>query len=308
MLENLIGQTVIGYACVNDSKITQKNREQKIRETKAYEKLSLLRNQFLAPENIIIEVFNGSRRDRKLLPEVIDTLRQNIALSDCPKGCIIIPTLGDIGRNREEVAENYRLISDERIGIFVLDNEPLSSCGVDYDFEHFYRNPADILTLLNDSTSTITINDNRGKRREHSVDSNFIRLYWYYENFFISEPLTLTNKLIGHFTKKVFIRLCDEYERSKQYEDDEAEQASIKENCLMEKPKRHGLVPDRFPELLAAVDNGIPLTESCSNLGIPTLTEISFERYKLKYALGKSGLGKASFKYKNQAVIDEITP
>lgn len=51
-----------------------------------------------------------------------------------------------------------------------MDNEPLSSCGVDYDFEHFYRNPSDVLALLDDSTVNITINDNRGKRREHIVD------------------------------------------------------------------------------------------------------------------------------------------
>lgn len=308
MLENLIGQTIIGYACVNDSKITQKNKEQKIQETKAYEKLSLLRGQFIAPENIVIEVFNGSRRNRVLLPAVVDALRQNVAYSDCPKGCIIIPTIGDIGRNREEVAENYRMISDERIGIFVLDNEQLSSCGVDYDFEHFYRNPSDVLALLDDPTENITINDNRGKRREHAVDENFIKLYWYYENYFIPETLTLTNKLIGHFTKKVFIRLCDDYEHSERYARDEAEQAAIEENCLIEKPKRHGLVPEKFPEMLAAVNDGVSVADACSQTGIPSMTDISFERYRLKYALGKSGLGKASFKYKRQAVIEEITP
>ena len=119
--------------------------------------------------------------------------------------------------------------------------------------------------------------------------------------------MTLTNKLIGHFTKKVFIRLCDEYEHSERYARDEAEQAAIEWNFLIEKPKRHGLVPEHFPEMIAAVNDGASVVEACNQIGIPPMTDISFERYGLKYTLGKSGLGKASFKYKNQSVIDEIT-
>lgn len=307
-LDRLKGETIIGYACVNDSKITHKNKDEKIPNTKAYQKLKLLREQFIAPDNIIIEVFNGSRRDRVLLPEIIRILRQNIALSDEPKGCIIIPTIGDIGRTREEVAENYEEISRERIGIFVLDNETLSSCGTDYDFTHFVKNRFDIVSMLRDPSIGITINDNRGRRQAHNVDENFIQLYWYYENYFIPEKLTFTNTLIGHFTKKVFMRLCEEYEASVRYASDEAEQISITGNSLIEKPKRHGLVPANFNLLVDAINNGEKIEEACQRFSIPSMTPATYERYLLKYTLGKSGLSKASFRYKNQDIIDKITP
>lgn len=62
-----------------------------------------------------------------------------------------------------------------------------------------------------------------------------------------------------------------------------------------------------FPEIIAAVNDGSSVAEACECVSIPIMTEISFERYKLKHTLGKSGLGKASFKYKNQAVISEIS-
>ena len=66
---------------------------------------------------------------------------------------------------------------------------------------------------------------------------------------------------------------------------------AIEENNLIEKPKHQGLISERFAEMIPALNDGASVAEDCNQIGIPPMTDISFERYVLKYSLGKAALG-----------------
>ena len=64
MIEKLLNERIIGYACVVTTTIRRKDKssfEKSLKETKAYE----LANQMMHPNNILIDVITGSNRKRK---------------------------------------------------------------------------------------------------------------------------------------------------------------------------------------------------------------------------------------------------
>lgn len=296
MIERLIDELMIGYGCVSIATIRKRSPEfeQSLRETKTYE----LINRMFNPENIVIDVITGTYRKRKQLLEIIDTFEHNTSFRSNPIGCIVMPSITDLGTSVDEIKENYSLLCQKDIAVLILDNEQLSTA--DYGGT-FCKHPTEVLAALDNITSVPT---RQGRKKKPLVITDeFKTLYWYFENYFVPEDIVYykRNNLIGKITKVAFNQLCDQYEQSPEYASDEAEQDSLYQ--ISQKPKRHGKTPAEIREWCSAPDDG-KIAAICDQLGI-TLT--TFNRYVLK-GTGRKAMGKATFAYKRQDIVDAITP
>ena len=301
MIERLKNERIIGYGCIVTTSIRQKNKEElekRLKETKVYNLISHMMN----PDNIVIDVITGSYRKRKQLLEIIDTFEHNLPPSRNPIGCIVIPSISDLGTTIPEIQENYSMLCDKDVGVLVLDSEEHST--VDYSWQ-YCKNPMDVIGSIEKmSVSGIPTRQGR-KTKDLIVTDEFKQLYWYYENYFVPENIVYyqTNTLVGKITKVAFNRLCDKYERSAEYKIDELEQEQLYQ--ISKKPKRHGKAPAEIAELHPCTDIDQCVIEAiCAQLSISPIT---FQRYILK-GVGRKSMAKAAFTYKRQDIIDALTP
>ena len=266
MIEKLLNERIIGYACVVTTTIRRKDKssfEKSLKETKAYE----LANQMMHPNNILIDVINGSYRKRK----------EFLAF------------------------HSYLRMQQKDIGILFLDNSDLST--VDYNWQ-YCKTLSDTTPFL-DALKDADIPSRQGRKKKPLVVTDtFKELYWLYENYFISEKIVYKNKLIGKITKVAFNQLCDLYESLPEYASDEYEQEQL--HKILQKPKRHGAVPAFFPDIISMRENGVSLKDACERLKFAPISEITFERLKIKAEHGRSATGKATFQYHDASLEESI--
>lgn len=302
MIEKLLNEPIIGYACVVTTTIRRKDKssfEKSLKETKAYE----LANRMMHPDNILIDVITGSYRKRKELLEIIDTFENNTVSRKNPIGCIVMPSIFDLGTNVTEFKHNYLMLCQKDIGILFLDNNDLST--VDYNWQ-YCKTLADTTSFL-DALKDSDIPSRQGRKKKPlEITDAFKKLYWLYENYFISEKVVYKNKLIGKITKVAFNQLCDLYESLPEYESDEQEQEQL--HRILQKPKRHGAVPTIFPDIISMKEKGLSLQDTCERLNCKPMSEITFERLKIKAEYGRSATGKATFQYHNASLEESILP
>lgn len=306
--KNLPDSNTFGYGCINNTRIRVNEIEDRSKNTKSYKELvKSFKNNFFPENLIVIDILNGNHSERINLNLIIQNLSTKFALSYKPKGYIIIPTLSELGTTVREVKKNYQNILDNRIAVLILDNEELSCC--DYGFDDFTKTKEEMNYLLSTITSKDIINK-QGRDKTHILDDNFKQLYWYYENYFITEDIVLTNNLIGHFTKKVFYRLCSEYEASNEYAHDEIQEINKSKGLLLDKPKRYGMTKNlkkKFPELISLIDSGKSIEESCKLLEIQIMTEYTFKRFLLRFNTGKKGISQSSKLYYDEDISSKIS-
>lgn len=302
MIEKLLNERIIGYACVVTTTIRRKDKssfEKSLKETKAYE----LANQMMHPNNILIDVITGSYRKRKELLEIVDTFENNTISRKNPIGCIVMPSVFDLGTNAKEFKRNYLMLCQKDIGILFLDNSDLST--VDYNWQ-YCKTLSDTTPFL-DALKDADIPSRQGRKKKPLVVTDtFKELYWLYENYFISEKIVYKNKLIGKITKVAFNQLCDLYESLPEYASDEYEQEQL--HKILQKPKRHGAVPAFFPDIISMRENGVSLKDACERLKFAPISEITFERLKIKAEHGRSATGKATFQYHDASLEESILP
>lgn len=298
VIEELKGEYILGYACVVTTTIKKRGLSQEeyvnsLKQTKAYE----IASHMFSPDLIRIDVITGSYRKRKVLLEYIDTFKKS-SIRKNPIGCIAIPSILDLGTSVKEIKKNYLMLCENDIGIMVLNDESLGTVG--YDWE--YSKTSDEIRALLENLSEDMIPTRQGrKKKELKVTDEFKQCYWYFENYFIPESIIYKNNLIN-VTKVAFNQLCDLYEHSNEYEQDELEQDVI--NAIGQKPKRHGKVTDDIEQAIISVQNGsVTIDEACRKLH---LTPITFQRYQLK-GKGRSSMGKATLQFRDESLIEKIT-
>jgi len=306
MIKELLDEEIIGYGCIITG--ARKNDEY-VKRTKAYEKLTETFSQkMMNPDNVLIDVTN-SHRDRKKFLEIIDTFKaaskKDPIKRSNPCGNIVITNISALGTTPKEIVENFTLLCDSDIGILIFDNDDFST--VDYGWE-YCKTPTmvkEIIEQIKDINVDEDIKTNQGRKKKPLiVTPEFKELYWLFENYFLAEKNIYKNKIIGKITKVAFNQLCDIYEQSEEYPLDE--QIENERNNLVVKPKRHGVVPSYFPELVRLIDNGSSIPDACKQLTLPEMTEITFARYVIKYKTGRSGTGKATHKYYVPWLNEEI--
>ena len=271
-----MSRNVIGYGCISAA-VLKKDRENAIENSKVKEELDALHDRihglFLPEDAIEIDVLTGNRRNRKKLKEIIEELTSDPSTMFLrPRGTIVIPSILDLGNTADEIIENFNRIVPLNIGLLVADEEKYST--VTYGFEYYpdidVRIPRILDEIKNDIKGSVS---RRGRRKSDAeVTPEFKEIYWYYENYFIPEPLAYENNKTGKYSNP----------------------------DLVFKPKRYGTVPANFKDLIHYhIEIGMPLQDACNATGCPTMTEITFQRYLIKEEGKKKEMAKATHRYKN---------
>jgi len=316
LIEALKNEIMIGYGCISSTKIRRRDVNA-IKNTKAYKELEIeFKNNFLNPENIVVDIITARYRTRKNLGEIRDTFKKRaypkvdddfiIEESPIAIGIIVITDILALGTTTNEIIKNYKLLRKENIGILVLENkEDNKSRFSTVDYGGTFKSPSEINQIIEELKNIKKIPTRQGRiRKDLILTPEFKEVYWLYENYFIKEPVALNNCISGEIAKLAFHQLCDMYEGSTEYADDEKIEAE--RNNLTDKPKRHGVIPKQFSYLVDLKESGTSLEIACKQLELPIMTEISYSRYLLKFKTGKSGMGKATHKYFVSRLNDEI--
>lgn len=267
------------YGCISCVNISLKD-ERAVKNTKAYIELeSEVHNYFIAIEDIHIDVITGSYRNRKKLNKIL----QEFSYGDT----IFVSRIEALGFTTDEVIKNYLRIAEKGIGLLLPDRTKengmsefattdFSFCPINKSFEE--------IDFICKQLKTIQLKPNAGRKTTSTQVflEDFEKVYWAYENYFISLETAVANNLF-YVSRRKFYQLCDEYEKSDRYlmmlEKEETE------NHVSEKPKRYGKVPANFDKLvqkLGATPSVQELYEECRKLNMPAINIIDFKRYYLK--------------------------
>ena len=300
---------IFGYTSITTPQIRRTDPEAR-KATKAYAQLEeIFRLLNLQRRKLYIDLLTARYRVRK-------ELKTALSISN-PGDIMIIPTASSLGRNPEELRDNYYKVVSKSIGLLVWDEMPrgqelerlikhsgayheqpvrISTVGLDLNLptEMYFGGhgvPYIIARAMRymDQVNIRTFKGAAFKKRP----ALFKEIYWLYENYFIREQDAFSNDAI-EIGKKRFYRLATEYEEEDpEYEEDQKEQERLYQ--ISKKPKRRGLVPDHYDEFLKRIDSGERLETVIKEMSFPRLTPIDVERYRLKYEGGKRQLALASY-------------
>ncbi len=267
------------YGCISCVNISLKD-EETVKQTKVYmELVEELHNYFIAYDDIFIDVITGSYRKRKKLKQLLDEFSRG--------DTIFISRIECLGFTTNEVINNYIEIAERGIGLLLPDktkeNGVSDFATTDFSFSEMNKNKAEIDCIC-EQLKMVQLKTNSGRRTTSTkvINSDFEKVYWAYENYFISLETAVSNNLY-YVSRRKFYQLCDDYEHSERYfmmlEKEE------EENHISEKPKRFGKVPvyfDSIVQMLGKHPTEQELLETCKKLNIPIIHPIDYKRLLLK--------------------------
>lgn len=290
------------YGCISCVSISLKD-ENAVKNTKVYTELvEELHNYFIAYDDIYIDIITGSYRNRRKLNKII----KEFSYGDT----IFISRIEALGFTSEEVIKNFLKIAERGIGLLLPDrtkeNGVSDFATTDFSFCPMQKSKAEIDTIC-EQIKTLQLKTNAGRKTTATkiLADDFERVYWAYENYFISLEIAVSNNLF-YASRRKFYQLCKDYEKSDKYH--QILEIEERENNISEKPKRFGKVPERFDELvqvLGANPSEKELSEECSKLNMPTIHPIDFKRYYIKNQTdGHSIAIKCAFNFARE--IDDL--
>lgn len=290
------------YGCISCVNISLKD-EEAVKNTKAYIELeNEIHNYFIAVEDIHIDVITGSYRNRKKL----NILLEKFGFGDT----IFISRIEALGFTSEEVIKNYLIIAEKGIGLLLPDKTKQNGISdfatTDFSFSAMNKSKTEIDAIC-EQLKTLQPKTNAGRRTTSTkvFPSDFEKVYWAYENYFIPLETAVSNNLF-YISRRKFYQLCDEYEKSERYfmrlEKEE------RENRISEKPKRFGKVPvyfDSIVQMLGKYPTEQELLETCKKLNMPIIHPIDYKRLLLKnMPEGHSVAIKCAFNFARE--IDDL--
>ena len=282
---------IYGYGCVSSGFMPRRDPEA-LKKTKAYQ---ALKNTFLSEDCIYIDIITAKYRTRAKLNKIL----KEAEIGDC----IVITNISALGTTTEEIKENYLKIYNQGIGLLIPDYsqpinnnlDPLSTSDwkmmlVEELFMDEGQYPPKLLEKLA-IIDNLEIKTHQGRAFKDRPEY-FVDIYWLYENYFLSETDTYNNKRLK-ISKKLFYRLATEYETT-----DPNYYMALQEQDEMfgisEKPKRHGAVPEDFPQFLELLDQGLSLEEASKQMNYNIMNPIDFKRYQIKYLGGRKSMAVAN--------------
>lgn len=294
----------VAYGCIYTRRI--KRNDDELKTTKVYQELcQAVSKASIGSEPIEcrVDILTAMYRKRKHFDQIISDFCRDFQprSPEHARAVVMITDLLSLGTTPEEFSENFLRLYEAQIGLQVLHcpeavNNLYHFTTVDENL--LFKQPHEIQKLMEEiPTINFVSRCGRKKKEENQLSRAFILYYWLYESYYLKEPEVLDNP---HFktTKWSFHTLCDLFEQSDIYPMWENYWTSFPDMFLGSKPKRHGVLPEKFPELVELVDNqNVPLKEACYKLRIPKMTPMTYQRLKLKEATGKSGMASASRKY-----------
>ena len=176
----------------------------------------------------------------------------------------------------------------------------------DFSFSPINKTQDDIYSIC-EQLKKMKLKTNAGRKTTSTkvYPEDFEKVYWAYENYYISLETAVSNNLF-YVSRRKFYQLCDEYEASDRYflqlEKEEAE------NTISKKPKRYGKVPvnfDNLVQMLGESPSDSELSEACRTLNMPIILPIDYKRYHIKNMPdGHSVAIKCAFHYARE--LDDI--
>ena len=291
---------LVAYGCIYTRRI--KRNDEELQTTKVYQELQTAVSKLPATAGNIeckVDILTAMYRKRKHFDQIIADFTEKFEprSPEHARAAVLITDILSLGTTTEEVKENFMKLYDARIGLQVLRctdavNNLYHFTTVDENL--LFKSPADIQALVDEIPTIALISRSGRKKKDNELTRAFILYYWLYESYYLREPDVLDNE---HFksTKWSFHTMCDRFEQSAYYPQWENVWTTFPDVNLAEKPKRHGVLPERFDELVDLVEEQhVSLEEACYKLRIPSMTALTYQRLKLKQSTGKSGMTSAT--------------
>jgi hypothetical protein len=296
---------VIAYGCVvsgfrstkSADKISETEAEWRL-HTKVADEIKKLRDLFVSEDVIRIDVIDSIRRRRNHLEDAVNAMGHG--------DTIIIASLNSLGTNNDEIVKNYKRIYKAKIGLLLPDYSNTNGLS-GFATTNFAFDPITIaeeeFAVLCKKLSFEEIKSYRG-RKMIDITEEFKQIYWAYERYAIDPTTTCKNKFFT-MSKNTFRRLCDVYEKSKEYEEDLEEQESC--YSIHALPKRYGVISPELEAMIHAVAGGADFEDACSTHGI-TINLTHFMRIYAKFFMPKKIVMKITNAHRDCELIESLQP
>lgn len=281
-----------GYTCVTSVKYDRSDKEAR-KNSKQYQLLvSKCKEQGIELEEVYSDVLTDFYRDREEL--------MKLCLRVQYEDVIVMDTIFALGTTMYDINDNVMLVNGsclfkvltpyEGIDFSTTNDHPL-------DFDKLNDRLVAFARLIggSDGATLLPFSYYKGRPKIPLTDE-FVEIYWLYENFFIDENTAINNKIIK-MAKASFHSMCRLYEKTDHYKEDLNTQHKLHQTG--DKPKRSGKVPDWFTEEFMSLVDDAPdlLQEICMQHNIFPLSPLEYNRWKVKYTIGRKGLFETNKRY-----------
>jgi len=290
-----------GYTCVTSVKYKRDDLEAR-KNTKQYQLLvSKCKEQDIKLEEIYTDLLS----DFYIKREELVKLCQKVKYEDI----IVIDSIFALGTKFYDINDNLMLVHGS-CHLKVL----TPYMGIDFSTTEAVEDDLNIINRkLNEfaelhggkeAVSLLPFANYQGRPTIPLTDE-IKKMYWLFENFFIDEQ-TASNNIHYEMAKNSFRAKCKLYESSDSYKEDLKEQHSLYQTA--DKPKRQGKLPEWFTEkFMSEVDNDPDaIEEICIRHNIFPISKLEYNRWKIKFNVGRKGLFEASKEFQDAALIDSL--
>lgn len=290
-----------GYTCTTSVKYNRVDKEAR-KNTKQYQLLvSKCREQHIELEGVYSDLLSDFYRNR----EELITLCQLVKAEDT----IVIDSIFTLGTTLYDINDNLMLVNGScKLQVLTKYEEidfSITSHTLE-DFDTLNRKLQEFATLLGgkEATTLLPFANYQGRPTIPLTDE-IKKIYWLYENFFIDE-LTASCNIYYKMAKNSFRAKCRLYELSDSYKMDLEKQHKLYQTA--DKPKRQGKLPEWFTEdFMAEVENDPDaIEEICMRHNIFPISQLEYNRWKIKYDIGRKGLFETTKKCHNLELTESL--
>lgn len=290
-----------GYTCTTSVKYNRDDKEAR-KNTKQYQLLvSKCREPHIELEEVYSDLLSDFYRNREELIRLCQLVKH--------EDVIVIDSIFALGTTLKDI-NDYLMLVHGSCHLKVLSTYE----GIDFSTTNHNEDDLDILnsklqefaTLLGgkEATTLLPFANYQGRPTIPLTDE-IKEVYWLYENFFIDEQTASCN-IYYKMAKNSFRAKCRLYELSDSYKIDLEKQQELYQTA--DKPKRQGKLPEWFTEdFMAEVEHDPDaIEEVCMRHNIFPISILEYNRWKIKYNIGRKGLFETSKKFQNPELMDSL--
>ena len=287
-----------GYTCTTSVKYNREDKESR-KNTKQYQLLvSKCREQHIELEDVYSDLLSDFYRNREELIRLCQLVKS--------EDTIVIDSIFALGTTLYDINDNLMLVNGScKLRVLTKYEEidfSITSHTIE-DFDTLNSKLQEFATLLGgkEATTLLPFANYQGRPTIPLTDE-IKEVYWLYENFFIDEQ-TASSNIHYKMAKNSFRAKCRLYELSDDYKQDLEKQHALYQTA--DKPKRHGKLPDWFTNVFMAEVEHDPdaIEEVCMRNNIFPISKLEYNRWKIKFNIGRKGLFETSKKFHDSQLI-----
>lgn len=290
-----------GYTCTTSVKYNREDKEAR-KNTKQYQLLvSKCKEQHIELEDVYSDLLSDFYRNREELIKLCKLVNY--------EDVIVIDSIFALGTTLYDINDYIYLINGS-CKLKVLSTYE----GIDFSTTNHIEDDLGILnsklqefaTLLGgkEATTLLPFANYQG-RPVIPLTDEIKEVYWLYENFFIDEQ-TASSNIHYKMAKNSFRAKCRLYELSDNYKLDLEKQHELYQTA--DKPKRQGKLPEWFTkDFMAEVEHDPnAIEEICMRHNIFPINMLEYNRWKIKYNIGRKGLFETAKKFQNTELMESL--